>query len=178
MALWSISASPLIMGNDMRNISAASKAILTNLEAIKVSQDPLGQMGIRITPDIPQQIWARVLANGDVAVALYNKGSTNAPKQPPIPHGSCPKWTVTHGGYYEAAAGGPGKRNVGNFSGLTLEQAQASCCNNPSCAGFSFRAGSGFYKGNALAGFVTARSYQGYFKPNQIGASSMLPSER
>jgi hypothetical protein len=30
MALWAISASPLIMGNDMRNVSAPSKAILMN----------------------------------------------------------------------------------------------------------------------------------------------------
>ena len=71
----------------MRNVSAASKAILKNEDAIKVSQDPLGQMGIRLTPDIPQQIWSRVLANGDVAVALYNKGDAAPPKQPPIPHG-------------------------------------------------------------------------------------------
>ena len=30
MALWAISAAPMIMGNDLRNISAASKAILLN----------------------------------------------------------------------------------------------------------------------------------------------------
>merc|ERR1719191_1333430 len=37
MALWAISASPLIMGNDMRNVSAESKAILTNQDAIAVN---------------------------------------------------------------------------------------------------------------------------------------------
>ena len=42
MAIWCISASPLIMGNDLRNISEASKAILLNADAIAVSQDPLG----------------------------------------------------------------------------------------------------------------------------------------
>jgi hypothetical protein len=51
MAIWCISASPLIMGNDMRNISAESKAILMNRHAIAVSQDPLGQMGIRLSPN-------------------------------------------------------------------------------------------------------------------------------
>lgn len=90
------------MGNDMRNVSAASLAILKNKDAIAVSQDPLGQMGIRLTADIPQQIWARVLANGDVAVALYNKGDAAPPKQPPIPVGNCLKWTTTKDGYYEA----------------------------------------------------------------------------
>lgn len=44
MAIWSISAAPLIMGNDLRNVSAASKAILLNAEAIAIDQDPLGQM--------------------------------------------------------------------------------------------------------------------------------------
>jgi len=107
MAIWSISASPLIMGNDMRNVSAASKAIIKNADAIKVSQDPLGQMGIRITADLPQQVWARELANGDVAVALYNKADGLAPKQPPIPHGVCPKWTATKDGYCEQPSNPP-----------------------------------------------------------------------
>ena len=81
MAIWCISASPLIMGNDLRNISQASKAILLNGDAIAVSQDPLGQMGIRLTPDTPQQVWSRALANGDVAVALYNKGGASGERQ-------------------------------------------------------------------------------------------------
>lgn len=74
MAIWSISASPLIMGNDMRKVAPESMEILLNEHAIAVSQDPLGQMGIRLTANTPTQIWARKLANGDVAVALYNKG--------------------------------------------------------------------------------------------------------
>jgi alpha-galactosidase len=78
MAIWSISASPLIMGNDMRTVAPESLKILLNKDAIAVSQDPLGQMGIRISPNIATQIWARKLANGDVAVALYNKGDPQA----------------------------------------------------------------------------------------------------
>lgn len=56
MAIWSISASPLIMGNDMRNISDESLAILKNQDAIAVSQDPLGQMGIRLSNDTTTQV--------------------------------------------------------------------------------------------------------------------------
>mmetsp|Transcript_59002 Transcript_59002/g.131519 ORF Transcript_59002/g.131519 Transcript_59002/m.131519 type:complete len:176 (-) Transcript_59002:356-883(-) len=76
MAIWAISASPLIMGNDLRHIADDSKAILLNEQAIAVSQDPLGQMGRRRSPSKTdsQQLWSRNLANGDVAVALYNKG--------------------------------------------------------------------------------------------------------
>jgi len=76
MAIWAISAAPLIMGNDPRNVSAASKAILTNTHAIAVDQDPLGQMGVRLDGSAtPTQRWARTLANGDVAVALFNMGN-------------------------------------------------------------------------------------------------------
>jgi hypothetical protein len=79
MAIWSISASPLIMGNDLRNVSAASKAILLNSNAIEVSQDPLGQMGIRLSSgSLKQQVWARNMFNRDVAVGLYNKDSIAA----------------------------------------------------------------------------------------------------
>jgi len=77
MALWSISASPLIMGNDLRSVPEASKAILQNIDAIAVSQDPLGKMGGRLGGDEHQQVWARELTGGKVAVALYNKIGTD-----------------------------------------------------------------------------------------------------
>ena len=35
-------------------------------------------MGIRLSPNNETQVWARKLANGDVAVALYNKGEDKA----------------------------------------------------------------------------------------------------
>lgn len=76
MAIWSISAAPLIMGNDLRDVPDASKRILLNKHAVAVNQDSLGQMGRRLTPTAaPVQIWARNLVDGDVAVALYNKGT-------------------------------------------------------------------------------------------------------
>jgi len=76
MAIWSISASPLIMGNDLRKVSDASRAILLNKQAIAVSQDILGKMGRRhpsFTSISPTQVWSRPLARRDVAVGLYNK---------------------------------------------------------------------------------------------------------
>jgi len=78
MAIWSISASPMIMGNDMRKVAPESLEILLNEYAIAVSQDPLGQMGIRLSPNQNTQVWARKLNNGDVAVALYNRGEPKA----------------------------------------------------------------------------------------------------
>merc|ERR1711964_375304 len=81
MAIWSISASPLIMGNDLRDIGKESKAILLNRDAIAVSQDSLGRVGTRMATynsSSLTQIWTRLMENGDVAVALYNKGDVPA----------------------------------------------------------------------------------------------------
>ena len=60
-----------------------SKQILLNRHAIAVGQDALGQMGIRLSGPDDTQVWARKLANGDVAVALYNRGDMEVRCRPP-----------------------------------------------------------------------------------------------
>lgn len=56
-----------------RGSQAASSYVVFQL--IHLPQDPLGQMGLRLENSsmAPTQTWYRVLANGDMAVALYNK---------------------------------------------------------------------------------------------------------
>lgn len=44
MTIWSIWSAPLIMSNDLRNLTAGSKDILLNKYVIAVDQDPLGIM--------------------------------------------------------------------------------------------------------------------------------------
>jgi len=48
--------------------------------ALRPPQDPLGQMGLRLenASSAPQQRWAKVLADGRVAVALYNRNGGNS----------------------------------------------------------------------------------------------------
>lgn len=72
-AIWSIMAAPLIMGNDLRNVSNAAREILLNDEAIAIDQDPLARAGGRFTPYGPTEIWTRPLAGGDLAVVFLNK---------------------------------------------------------------------------------------------------------
>lgn len=48
MAIWSIIAAPLIMGNDARNVSDSARAILVNKDAIAVNQDIKGEQGLRL----------------------------------------------------------------------------------------------------------------------------------
>jgi len=76
MAIWAISASPLIMGNDARQVPEQSRELLLNRGAIAVSQDRLGRMGTLLpgfNASSETQVWARPLLGGDVAVALFNR---------------------------------------------------------------------------------------------------------
>jgi alpha-galactosidase len=74
MSLWSMLAAPLIAGNDVRTMSGAVHDILTNREVIAVDQDPAGHQGRRVWKAGQQEVWARDLADGDKAVALFNRG--------------------------------------------------------------------------------------------------------
>ncbi|CAF3982911.1 unnamed protein product [Adineta steineri] len=47
-SLWSITKAPLIIGCDIRNLSATSLSILSNSEVIAVNQDPLGIQGKKV----------------------------------------------------------------------------------------------------------------------------------
>jgi alpha-galactosidase len=76
-SMWAILAAPLIAGNDLRSMSAATKATLTNTEVIAVDQDPLGNQGRLVaTPGTNLQVWSKTLSGTNTrAVALLNRGS-------------------------------------------------------------------------------------------------------
>ncbi|MEW2332102.1 ricin-type beta-trefoil lectin domain protein [Micromonospora chersina] len=74
-AMWAVLAAPLIAGNDVRSQSAATQSILTNRNLIAINQDGLGLQGTQVSFDGTRRVLAKPLANGDVAVALFNQGS-------------------------------------------------------------------------------------------------------
>ncbi|MEV4701819.1 ricin-type beta-trefoil lectin domain protein [Actinoplanes sp. NPDC049316] len=74
-ALWAVLASPLIAGNDIRSMSAATQTILKNRNLIAINQDPLGLQAAQVSNDGTRRVLAKRLADGDVAVALFNQGS-------------------------------------------------------------------------------------------------------
>ncbi|WP_328348023.1 cellulose binding domain-containing protein [Micromonospora sp. NBC_00421] len=74
-ALWAILASPLIAGNDLRNMNAATQTILKNANLVGISQDPLALQASQVSFDGTRRVLAKRLANGDVAVALFNQGT-------------------------------------------------------------------------------------------------------
>ncbi|MFI5833341.1 glycoside hydrolase family 27 protein [Micromonospora sp. NPDC051300] len=74
-ALWAVLASPLIAGNDLRSMNAATQTILKNAILIGISQDPLARQASQVSFDGTRRVLAKPLANGDVAVVLFNQGS-------------------------------------------------------------------------------------------------------
>jgi len=72
-ALWCVMTSPLMLGNDPRNMTAEEKAIITNKACIAVNQDPTEQ-GIRVIKEDSKEVWMKNLADGSKAVLLLNRG--------------------------------------------------------------------------------------------------------
>ncbi|MBE8524574.1 RICIN domain-containing protein [Amycolatopsis sp. H6(2020)] len=80
MSLWSVSGAPLLAGNNLATMSAATKAILTNREVIAVDQDPRGLQGVKVAEDAAGlQVYSKVLSgSGKRAVVLLNRTSSAA----------------------------------------------------------------------------------------------------
>ncbi len=74
MSLWSLLASPLLAGNDLRSMTPATKEILMNKEVIAIDQDPLGKQATQISVKGDIETWARPLEDGSVAVGVFNRG--------------------------------------------------------------------------------------------------------
>lgn len=74
MTLWAMSAAPLLMGQDLRTTSSEALALLSNRDVIAIDQDARGVQGKAIRVVGLQEVWAKPLANGRVAVALFNRG--------------------------------------------------------------------------------------------------------
>ena len=73
-SLWCMLAAPLIAGNDLRNMSDDTRAILTNKNLIAIDQDPLGRQGYRVSMKEGLEVFVKPLQGGDTAVCLLNRG--------------------------------------------------------------------------------------------------------
>lgn len=78
MSLWCMACSPLMIGCDVRTMDKETAALLTNREVLAVNQDPLGKPARRVRQAGGCDIWRKPLADGAVAVALINRGSSGA----------------------------------------------------------------------------------------------------
>jgi len=71
--LWCMLAAPLMAGNDLRNMSEETVAILTNPDLIAINQDELGIQGKRINEKDGIEIWSKPLKDEMIAIALFNR---------------------------------------------------------------------------------------------------------
>lgn len=72
-SLWCMLASPLMAGNDLRDMSESTKTILTNKEVIAVNQDILGKQGFKYLDYGDMEVWLKPLVNNEFAVCLLNR---------------------------------------------------------------------------------------------------------
>jgi alpha-galactosidase len=78
MSLWALLAAPLLAGNDLRNMSPDTLAILANRGVIAIDQDPMGRQGHRVRAEGSTELWERPLVSGAHAVGLFNRGTSSA----------------------------------------------------------------------------------------------------
>ena len=74
MTLWSLLASPLLIGCDMTTMDPFTVSLFTNDEVLAVNQDALGKQGYRLRKNGDQEVWIKPLADGSMAVGLFNEG--------------------------------------------------------------------------------------------------------
>ena len=71
--LWAMLSAPLLLGNDVRHMSDEIKTLLTNRDVIAIDQDSLGKQAARSLRQGKTEIWSKKLADGDAAVAFFNR---------------------------------------------------------------------------------------------------------
>ena len=72
-SLWAIMASPLIAGNDLRNMSETTRKILTNKEMIAINQDPLGIQAMKWIDDGDIEVFIKPLDKSEYALLFLNR---------------------------------------------------------------------------------------------------------
>jgi alpha-galactosidase len=77
-SLWCKMAAPLMAGNDLSKMNAATKAILCNREVIAVDQDSLSVQGFRYSSENGVEAWFKPLEKGSWAACFVNRGDKDA----------------------------------------------------------------------------------------------------
>jgi len=76
-SLWCMMAAPLILGNDLTNMTQETYDILTNREVIAIDQDALGIQGLRYRREGDIEYWFKPLAGGSWAFCVFNRGKAD-----------------------------------------------------------------------------------------------------
>lgn len=99
MALWSMMAAPLILGNDLRKLQEQDQRILTDPVALRVDQDRLGKP-VKVVHKSLQLVLLRQLSDGQWAVSFTNFGFGEAAMTVSLQElGLSGRWTYREGFY-------------------------------------------------------------------------------
>jgi len=74
LSLWALQAAPLFIGADLAQIDQFTLDVLGNNEVLDILRDPAAKAGGRIASKDRTEVWSRTLADGTVAVGLFNRG--------------------------------------------------------------------------------------------------------
>ncbi len=74
-SLWAMLNAPLLLGTDLRTTPKALLDIFGNTDIIAIDQDPAGNQATLVHDSSDLQILVKTLANGEKAVAIFNRGS-------------------------------------------------------------------------------------------------------
>ncbi|HEY1788484.1 MAG TPA: NPCBM/NEW2 domain-containing protein, partial [Verrucomicrobiae bacterium] len=76
ISLWCLLSAPLLIGCDMTQLDAFTLNLLENDEVIAIDQDPLGKEATTVAKTDDTRVYAKTLADGSMAVGLFNLGET------------------------------------------------------------------------------------------------------
>ncbi len=76
ISMWSLFAAPMLIGCKLPEADEFTMGLLANPEIIEIDQDALGAAAAPITVNPFFEVWARPLANGDVAYGIFNPSAT------------------------------------------------------------------------------------------------------
>jgi alpha-galactosidase len=79
ITLWTLLASPLLLGNDLWQMDDFELNLVTNDEVLAVHQDPLGKPADRVAKKDELEVWSRPVADGSLAVGLFNRDEMDMP---------------------------------------------------------------------------------------------------
>jgi alpha-galactosidase len=74
ISLWSLLASPLLIGCDLAQLDPFTMNLLTNDEVLAINQDELGKAATIAKKGDGYQVWARPLTDGSMAVGIFFTG--------------------------------------------------------------------------------------------------------
>jgi alpha-galactosidase len=70
-SFWALWSAPMLVATDVRNMSAFKASVLGNADVLAIQWDEILAPAARLRAG-SAQLWVKPLANGDVAVVLYN----------------------------------------------------------------------------------------------------------